>query len=145
MALPNLRAAFAAWGVSGTSRLSRGEDHQESSMRDSVAFIDGKTMRGSTNKALNEKACHILSLRLTHTRVDDKSDEIPVSPELLEAPDLERTLLSMDAMHTQKTLRLIRGKGHYRLFSLFELGIELPCNQIVVFLSQNEYNRKVGV
>jgi hypothetical protein len=103
-------------------------------VRDSVASIDGKTMQDSTNKAMNEKAHHIVSLflpeqklPLAHTQVDDKSDEIPALPELLEALKLERSILSMDAMRTQETLRLIRDKGHCRLFSLFVLGIELLC------------------
>ena len=76
-----------------------------------IVAADGKTMRGSANKALNEKARHIVSLflpeqklALAHTQVDDKSNEIPALLELLEALDLKGCVLTMDAMHTQKKL-----------------------------------------
>ena len=74
-----------------------------------IVAADGKTMRGTSNKALNEKARHIVSLflpqgklTLAHTQVDDKSNEIPALIELLEELNLKGCIITMDAMHTQK-------------------------------------------
>ena len=70
---------------------------------------DGKTMRGSANRAFNEKARHIVSLflpegklTLAHTQVEEKSNEIPALVALLEELKLEGCVITMDAMHTQK-------------------------------------------
>ena len=74
-----------------------------------IVAADGKTMRGSANKAFNEKARHIVSLflpegklNLAHTQVDEKSNEIPALIDLLEDLNLEGCIITMDAMHTQK-------------------------------------------
>lgn len=74
-----------------------------------IVAADGKTMRGSANKAFNEKARHIVSLflpqgklTLAHTQVNDKSNEIPALIELLEDLNLKDCIITMDAMHTQK-------------------------------------------
>jgi len=70
---------------------------------------DGKTIRGSANRAFNEKARHIVSLflpqgklTLAQTQVEEKSNEIPALIELLDALNLEGCIITMDAMHTQK-------------------------------------------
>jgi len=74
-----------------------------------IVAADGKTMRGSGNKEMNEKARHIVSLflaenklTLTQKQVDDKSNEIPALLELLDALNLQNCVITMDAMHTQK-------------------------------------------
>ena len=73
-----------------------------------IVAADGKTMRGSGNKEMNEKARHIVSLflaenklTLTQKQVDDKSNEIPALLELLDALNLQTCVITMDAMHTQ--------------------------------------------
>jgi len=76
----------------------------------SIVAADGKRMRGSHNRALNEPARHIVSLFLppedklvlAQEEVDSKRNEIPALLELLEDLDLEGCILTMDAMHTQK-------------------------------------------
>lgn len=74
-----------------------------------IVAADGKTMRGSANKAFNEKARHIVSLflphnklTLAHCQVEEKSNEIPALITLLEELNLKECIITMDAMHTQK-------------------------------------------
>jgi len=76
-----------------------------------IVASDGKTMRGSKNKEMNEKARHIVSLFLTDSKltltqneVDKKSNEIPALIKLLDNLKLENCVITMDAMHTQKKL-----------------------------------------
>jgi hypothetical protein len=74
-----------------------------------IVASDGKTMRGSKSKAMNEKARHIVSLfltdsklTLTQNQVEDKSNEIPALIALLDNLNLKNCVITMDAMHTQK-------------------------------------------
>ena len=74
-----------------------------------IVAADGKTMRGSANKAFNQKARHIVSLfipdnklTLAQYQVEEKSNEIPALIKLLEELDMKNCIITMDAMHTQK-------------------------------------------
>ena len=74
-----------------------------------IVATDGKTMRGSKSKEMNQKARHIVSLfltdsklTLTQNQVDDKSNEIPALIALLDNLNLKNCVITMDAMHTQK-------------------------------------------
>jgi len=74
-----------------------------------IIATDGKTMRGSGTKEMNQKARHIVSLfltdsklTLTQNQVDDKSNEIPALISLLDNLNLKNCVITMDAMHTQK-------------------------------------------
>lgn len=74
-----------------------------------IIATDGKTMRGSKSKEMNEKARHIVSLFLTdqkltlaQNQVQDKSNEIPALVALLDSLKLTNCVITMDAMHTQK-------------------------------------------
>ena len=74
-----------------------------------IVATDGKTMRGSKSKEMNEKARHIVSLFLTdqkltlaQNQVQGKSNEIPALIELLDSLKLKNCVITMDAMHTQK-------------------------------------------
>ena len=76
-----------------------------------IVATDGKTMRGSKSKELNQKARHIVSLfltegklTLTQNQVEDKSNEIPALISLLDNLNIEGCVITMDAMHTQKKL-----------------------------------------
>jgi len=76
-----------------------------------IIATDGKTMRGSGSKEMNQKARHIVSLfltdsklTLTQNQVDDKSNEIPALISLLDNLNLKNCVITMDAMHTQKKL-----------------------------------------
>ncbi len=76
-----------------------------------IIATDGKTMKGSKNKEMNEKARHIISLFLSENKltlaqnqVEDKSNEIPALIQLLDNLNLKNCVITMDAMHTQKKL-----------------------------------------
>ena len=87
--------------------------HKLSDKSESLTIVatDGKTMRGSKNREMNEKARHIVSLFLTEqkltlaqTEVQEKTNEIPALIELLDSLKLTNCVITMDALHTQKKL-----------------------------------------
>jgi predicted transposase YbfD/YdcC len=84
--------------------------------------IDGKTLRGSGNHG--RKALHLISawatancLSLGQIAVDEKSNEIPAIPKLLELLDLHGALVTIDAMGCQKAIaaKIVEGGGDYVL------------------------------
>lgn len=84
--------------------------------------IDGKTLRGSGVGGL--KALHLVSawatangLSLGQIAVDEKSNEIPAIPKLLELLDLHGALVTIDAMGCQKEIaaKIVEGGGDYVL------------------------------
>lgn len=77
--------------------------------RPTAIAIDGKTLRGSFDAFCDRKAAHMLSalrqadqIVLGHLMVDEKSNEIPAAPELIEALGLKDCLFTLDAEHCQK-------------------------------------------
>lgn len=77
-----------------------------------IVATDGKTMRGSKSKEMNQKARHIVSLFLTGSKlvltqneVEEKSNEIPALIALLDNLNLKNCVITMDAMHTQKNTK----------------------------------------
>jgi hypothetical protein len=71
--------------------------------------IDGKTLRGSFDAFSDRKAAHMMSalrqfdqIVLGHLMVDEKSNEIPAAPELIEALGLKNCVFTLDAEHAQK-------------------------------------------
>ena len=71
--------------------------------------VDGKTLRGSFDAFSDRKAAHMVSalrqadqIVLAHVLVDDKSNEIPAAPELIEALGVTGCLFTLDAAHCQK-------------------------------------------
>jgi predicted transposase YbfD/YdcC len=84
--------------------------------------IDGKTLRGSGVGGC--KALHLVSawatancLSLGQIAVDEKSNEIPAIPRLLELLDLHGALVTIDAMGCQKAIaaKVVEGGGDYVL------------------------------
>jgi predicted transposase YbfD/YdcC len=89
-----------------------------------LIHIDGKTLRGSYDRENQIKALHSVSawasehqLVLGQQRVDGKSNEITAIPHLLELLSLEGTIITLDAMGTQRAIaeQIIKGKGDYIL------------------------------
>ncbi|MCW2319033.1 putative transposase YbfD/YdcC [Rhodoblastus acidophilus] len=83
--------------------------------------VDGKTLRGSFDAFCDRKAAHMLSalrqadqIVLGHLMVDEKSNEIPAAPELIEALGLKGCLFTLDAEHCQKKsfARVIASGNH---------------------------------
>jgi predicted transposase YbfD/YdcC len=84
--------------------------------------IDGKTLRGSGVGGI--KALHLVSawatanyLSLGQVAVDEKSNEIPAIPKLLELLDVNGVLVTIDAMGCQKEIaaKVVAGGGDYVL------------------------------
>jgi hypothetical protein len=71
--------------------------------------VDGKTLRGSFDAFCDRKAAHMMSalrhadqIVLGHLMVEEKSNEIPAAPKLIEALGLTDCLFTLDAEHCQK-------------------------------------------
>ena len=100
------------------SRLDTGEflasmhdwvDRFANSLRGQGVAIDGKALRGSFDQASDQSALHTITAFATESKlvlrqlsVDDKSNEIPTVPMLLELLDLAGAVVTLDAMHCQK-------------------------------------------
>jgi predicted transposase YbfD/YdcC len=76
-----------------------------------VVAIDGKTLRGSFDRAAGQNPLHLVSawacdarLTLGQVAVDAKSNEITAIPVLLELLDLKDCLVTIDAMGCQKAI-----------------------------------------
>jgi predicted transposase YbfD/YdcC len=76
-----------------------------------LVAIDGKTCRGSHDRAKGLGALHIVSawaseqgIALGQVATDAKSNEITAIPQLLEQIDLAGTLITIDAMGCQKAI-----------------------------------------
>jgi len=75
--------------------------------------LDGKTLRGSHDHG--QAPVHLLAavlneegIVIAQTQVEDKTNEIPKVPSLLEGIDLQGAVVTADALHTQvKTVRHI--------------------------------------
>ena len=86
--------------------------------------IDGKTLRGSGDKAAGRNPLHLVSAWASETRltlgqvaVDSKSNEITAIPLLLELLDLKGATVTIDAMGCQKEIaaKIVAGGGDYVL------------------------------
>lgn len=89
-----------------------------------VIPIDGKTMRGSYDRGLQQSALHVVSawasehrLMLGQMKVDDKSNEIKAIPALLELLDINGGIITIDAMGTQTDIatQIVTQKADYVL------------------------------
>ncbi len=99
---------FIRW-VSSVFEVSEGQ----------VVALDGKTLRGSHDRALGKDAIHMISawasesgLVLGQRKVDDKSNEITAIPELLRLLELAGCIVTIDAMGCQTEIsQTIRDEG----------------------------------
>ncbi len=89
-----------------------------------VIAIDGKTLRGSFDKASSKSAIHMISawasansISLGQVVADEKSNEITAIPKLLEMLHLKGATVTIDAMGCQTDIarRIIDAGGHYVL------------------------------
>ena len=83
-------------------------------LRQKWIALDGKTLRGSSHG--DQKGIHLLSAFLHEAKlvvaqelVGSKTNEIPIAQKMiLELPDIEGAILTLDAIHTQEeTARII--------------------------------------
>lgn len=89
-----------------------------------VVAVDGKTLRGSHNRSDGEKATHLVSafsyeqgLVIAQEKVSEKSNEITAIPKILSRLTLPGTIVTLDAMGTQKEIarQIIEAGGDYIL------------------------------
>lgn len=89
-----------------------------------VVAIDGKSLRGSYDRATNQKALHMVSayasanqLTLGQVSTQEKSNEITAIPKLLDLIEVKNTLVSIDAMGCQRTIasKIREKEAHYLL------------------------------
>lgn len=74
-----------------------------------VINFDGKTLRGTADKARGKKAIHLLNawsvengICIGQKKVGIKTNEITAIPKLMEMLDLKGTIITTDALNTQK-------------------------------------------
>lgn len=121
-AYTTVRNTFLGIDTQEVEKMQQRWIHKLSDNSDALTIVatDGKTMRGSKSKEMNEKARHmpdrrdkcpwgIVSLFLTEqkltlaqTQVQEKTNEIPALVELLDSLKLTNCVITMDALHTQK-------------------------------------------
>lgn len=84
--------------------------------------LDGKTLRRSFDHGWDKSGLHLVTawcvqdnLVLAQCAVDEKSNEITAVPEVLKMLDLRGTVVSVDALNTQKSIagQIVTGKGDY--------------------------------
>jgi predicted transposase YbfD/YdcC len=89
-----------------------------------VIAIDGKQLHGSKDESQDQAAIDMVSawateneLVLGQMKVDDKSNEIPAIPKLLELLDIKGCLVTIDAIGTQTEIAetIVDGGGDYLL------------------------------
>jgi predicted transposase YbfD/YdcC len=76
-----------------------------------IIAIDGKTLRGSHDRASGKSALHALhayaaesGILLGFREVDSKTNEISVIPEMLDVIDVEGSIVTLDAMGCQRDI-----------------------------------------
>jgi predicted transposase YbfD/YdcC len=93
-------------------------------VNENVIAIDGKTMKASHQNSKGLKALHILSayscangLSLGQMKVDGKTNEITVIPQLIEQLAIEGAIITIDAMGCQKDIAetIVKKKADYIL------------------------------
>lgn len=94
------------------------------SLRGRGIAIDGKTLRGSFDRAAGKSALHTITafacdmrVCLRQMSVDEKSNEIPAVPALLKLMELSGATVTLDAMHCQvETARgIVEAEAEYIL------------------------------
>lgn len=91
-----------------------------------VIALDGKTLRGSHDRAAGKGPIHLVSawatqnrLVLAQVKVDEQSNEITTLPEVLRALALEGCLVTIDAIGCQRAIaRQIRDQGGEYILAL---------------------------
>jgi predicted transposase YbfD/YdcC len=89
--------------------LSRWVEQLQLNLAGETVAIDGKTLRGSHNRAAGQEALHVVNAWANHVSfclgqvsVESKANEIPAVRELLDILDLKGAVVTADAMHCQR-------------------------------------------
>ena len=131
-----------------------------------VIAIDGKTIRASRGPRQNLKALHIVSawscengMSLGQIKVDEKTNEITVIPEILKSLFIEGAIITIDAMGCQKSIakQIAEQKGDYVLRAkanqgtllesleyTFNTAIHTEFENMVYYTAEDEINNDHG-
>jgi len=122
--MEQLNDALVGFVVDAMEDLRKALRIQEPAIRQ--LCVDGKESRGSGrqpgadgNPVRNIQTLHVYStyngICLKSAQIEEKSNEIPMAQRVLATMDLRGTLVSFDAMNTQKATVdvIVAGKGHY--------------------------------
>ena len=116
----------------------------EHGVPDAIA-CDGKTARGSGNATT--KARHLVSAVvhgttrvIAQTAVDEKSNEIPAMYPLLDSLDLTGTLVTADAMHTQRELATYLVEDKHADYLLIAKGNQPTLQADIRALSPEDFS-----
>lgn len=117
-------------------------------------IIDGKALRGATEKCTNGNIPYIVSAYLAdigisigQVKVDDKSNEITAIPELLEILDIEGCIITIDAIETQTQIMdtIIKKGGNFVLpVKLNNKGANKETIDFFNDAIENDFNRKIN-
>lgn len=89
-----------------------------------IISFDGQTSRGTADRHKNVKGIHLLNawssangICIGQIKIDDKSNEITAIPELMNVLDLKGSIITADALNTQKHIAdvAIKNKADYLL------------------------------
>jgi predicted transposase YbfD/YdcC len=94
------QTGFLEW-IQAVSEVTQGQ----------IVAVDGKKLRRSHDKTIGKNAIHMVSawasenrLVLGQVKVDDKSNEIPAIPQLLDVLEISGCIVTIDAMGCQKEI-----------------------------------------
>lgn len=116
------QSCFACW-LNSLRDAAKDKAGINAELKNHVA-IDGKTMKGSHNRAKGLGPMHMVSawlsefgLTLAQVATEEKSNEITAIPELLKLIDLKGSIITIDAMGTQVAIaeEIVDGEGDYIL------------------------------
>ncbi len=115
---------FAAWLSSLRDAAEAKAEEAGDPIKKPIYAIDGKTSRRSHDRAKGLGALHTVSvwasdfgLSMGQVACAEKSNEITAIPELLRLVDIQGTIITIDAMGTQKAIaaQIVDGKADYVL------------------------------
>lgn len=123
--IPSSRTLKRVMSLIPTSSLERLLECLKSSIAEGdIIAIDGKTLRGSRGWNEEDRPLHLLhawstelGICLGQVSVDEKSNEITAFPKLIEKLELKGTIITTDALNTQKkaAAAIINQKADYIL------------------------------
>lgn len=120
--IPSVKTIKRLMSLIPTESLNRLLENLRSVVSESkgdIIAIDGKTLRGSRGWNEKDRPLHLLhawssdqGICLGQVSVDEKSNEITALPKLIESLELKGTVVTTDALNTQKsTAAVIFNKG----------------------------------
>jgi predicted transposase YbfD/YdcC len=125
--IPSSQTLKRVMSLIPTKSLGRLLDNLKSTFGDftgDIIAIDGKTLRGSRGWSKEDKPLHLLhawsteyGICLGQVSVDEKSNEITAFPELIESLEVKGTIITTDALNTQKKTAkiIIKNEADYVL------------------------------